>query len=354
MSPRVFAPLLAILLVAAPLGAARADGFFDSGDIPVTQDGRVYLGFGASAYFFEGPRRSGLGALYEDNDPTIVTTDIDDFEPRDATGLVGLTAGYVVSPGGEGLLRNLRVDLTSHYFSTSDSKNVDRVMNGVYTDFLAIDGSGFVSDPVGPGETLNGSFDVEYDYVDLGLLARSDVLLGPCDAVLSPSFGVAVARLEEHHSIFFTNVSEAFQFDRIREDVETYYSGFTLGAQLRVPLFWGLSFRAGATTWLAWARAEYDASQQLFASDPMKVNADDVDGHFGSRTTGSAALIYERGPFVLSVSGGVDYWDYVPVIDYPAPPLGAMYNAVDRTEPAHIDADDMLNFFTGVTVAVRL
>lgn len=353
MSPRVLVPIFAVLLVAAPLGAARADGFFDSGDIPVVQDGRLYFGFGASAYFFEGPRRSGLGALYEDNDPTIVTVDIDDFEPRDATGLVGLTAGYVVSPGGDGLLRNLRVELTSHYFSLHDSKNIDRMRPGVFTDFLAIDGSGFVNDPIGPGQTLNGSFDVEYDYVDLGLVARTDLQL-PCDAVLSPSFGAAVLRLEEHHSIHFTNASAGFQFDRIREDVETYYGGFTLGAQLHVPLFWGLSFRAGATTWLAWARAEYDAQQQLFASDPAKVDADDVDGHFGSRTIGSAAMLYEYGPFVLSLSGGVDYWHYVPVIDYPAPPLGVMYNAVNRTEPAHIDADDMLNFFTGLTVAVRL
>jgi len=55
-------PVLALLFAAPPAGA---DAFFDSGNTSVstTDDGRVYLGFGVSAYFFTAPERRNVGTI---------------------------------------------------------------------------------------------------------------------------------------------------------------------------------------------------------------------------------------------------------------------------------------------------
>ena len=49
--------------------------------------------------------------------------------------------------------------------------------------------------------------------------------------------------------------------------------------------------------------------------------------------------------------GGVDYWDYVPVIRHPAPLLGADYS-VPATDSAELGSTHMLNFFSGITLTV--
>jgi hypothetical protein len=335
-------------------GPAPADVFYDSGDVPVAKDGSLYFGFGAAAYHFNAPERHNVGTLYNDDDPTITRNDIFDFDPDEITPLWGLTMGYVLAPGAQALGSNTRVELTGHYFGFSDTKS-RRPVPPDYTDFLAIDGTGHVDDPVGPDDPFDAEFRVEYDYLDAGVLVRTDFELG-AGVVLSPSVGLAVSMIDEHHSLQFFDPADSEEFNRIREDVETWSGGPTLGSQLRVPLFFGLSLRLGGTAWLAYAHSEYDAGQVFFPGDPATgvANADNVRSGFGFRGTGSASLAWEAGPVVLAVTGGVDYWDRVPEIVHPQAPLGGIYNDVGNTSTAEIDLDDTTSYFAGITLAIRL
>ena len=52
---------LGLIVLGTLLAAsARADVFFDSGDVPVVESGGVYFGFGAAAYRFNAPERSNV------------------------------------------------------------------------------------------------------------------------------------------------------------------------------------------------------------------------------------------------------------------------------------------------------
>jgi len=344
--------LVLALVVALEAVPAGADAIFDSGDIPVatSQDGRFYLGFGASAYFFHGPERENVGALYEEND-FVQRVDIHDFSPDDDTPLYGVVAGVVLVPGPGPGGRDLRTELTAHYFDAQDARSVVRTPD-MFTDFLAIDGAGHVDDTVSPDDPVWNRFSARYRYFDVGALVRSDVVLAG-DVVLTPSLGLALARLDEHHSLEFLDIVDRQRFNRIREDVETWYGGPTLGGRLHVPVGAGLSLQLGGTAWLSYAHSQYRGTQH-FLVEPGRATENDSRNDFAFRAIASLGAAWQAGPFAVGVSGGVDYWDYVPIIRHPEAPLGAPYDQIFETEHAGLESGVMTNYFAGVTVSVRL
>jgi len=351
-STRLGLVLVASALIAAA-APARADVFFDSGDASVatTDDGTIYFGFGAASYWFTAPERRNVGTIYTDSDPAIVDNDVLHFQPDDVSPMYGLTLGLVLDPEEAGLGENLRVELTGHGFAASDAHSAS-VAPPVYWDYLAINGTGFVDDPVSPGNPRSYDIESHYRYFDIGALVRTDIPLGFLDAVVTPSVGLQVHRLLEHTSMYF--VGGGTVFNRIREDVETWYGGPTLGAQLVLPILPGLSVHAGGTAWLSYMNSDYEGDQ-AFISVPGGASETDDAQDFAFRGTASAGATASFGPVSLSVTGGVDFWDRTARVRQPeAYPLGAPYNSIAQTDPAELSFSEMTNYFVGATVAVRL
>lgn len=133
-----------------------------------------------------------------------------------------------------------------------------------------------------------------------------------------PSVGFVYASLDEDHEIQFRNATSGVDFNFINENVDTWYLGPTLGAQLHFQASEQISLQIGGTAWLTYAESDYDGNQQ-FLSVPGSAIASDDSSEFAFRGTASASATYDTGSVMFSVVGGIDYWDYAPVIIHPAP-----------------------------------
>ncbi|MBW2315561.1 MAG: hypothetical protein JRH10_15390 [Deltaproteobacteria bacterium] len=280
-----------------------------------------------------------------------MNNDVLHFQPDDVSPMYGVTLGWVATPGDAAVGQDLRVELTGHGFETSDSRT-GVVAPAVYWDYLGIDGTGYKDDVPSPGTSRSFDLESRYRYFDVGALVRTDIPLSVLDAVLTPSVGLQIHRLREHTSMAF--VSDGSRWNRIREDVETWYGGGTLGAQLAVPILPGLSLHAGGTAWLSYVNSDYEG-RQSFLSVPGRASEFDELQDFAFRGTGSAGVTASHGPFSLSVTGGIAFWDRAPRVRHPeANPIGAMYNSITQTDPAELTFSEMTNYFAGVTLSVRL
>lgn len=345
--------LLAAALLATAGTPARADVFYDSGDASVatTDDGQIYFGLGAAAYWFTAPERRNVGTIYTDDGNVFATTlesDVLHFQPDDVSPMYGATLGWVLDPEDGDIGSNVRVELTGHWFQMEDARSAT-VAPPVYWDFLALDGTGYADDVVPPGNPRNFDLESHYRYFDVGTLVRTDIVFGPL--VVIPSVGLQAHRLREHTSMqFFGGGTE---FNRIREDVETWYGGGTFGSQFVLRVVPGLSLHAGGTAWLSYFNSDYEGDQ-TYISVPGSAHVDDGKDGFAFRGTASGGATASIGPVSLSITGGVDFWDFAARIRQPQAPLGVLYNSVTQTDPAKITRSDMTNYFVGATLAIRL
>jgi hypothetical protein len=340
--------LLSALLVTA--GApARADVFYDSGDASVatTDDGEIYFGIGAAAYWFTAPERRNVGTIYQELG-TILESDVLHFQPDDVSPMYGATLGWVLDPEDGEIGSNVRVELTGHWFQMEDARSAT-VAPAFWWDFLSLNGTGYVDDVPSPGSPRNFDLESHYRYFDAGALVRTDIAFGPL--VVSPSAGLQVHRLREHTSMQFFGAGT--EFNRIREDVETWYGGGTFGTQFVLPIVSGLSIHAGGTAWLSYFDSDYEGDQ-TYISVPGGAHVDDGKDGFAFRGTASGGATVSVGPVSLSLTGGIDFWDFAARIRQPQAPLGVMYNSVSQTDSAKITRSDMVNYFAGATLAIRL
>lgn len=335
---------------------ADADIFFESTDTGrvASEDGRFYGSVSAGAYFLNAPRRRDFGAIYEEDD-NVQLNRIHEFEPSDAAPFIGLTLGHVFRSAGDSWYgTGLRGELSGHYFTAGDDKTVIRnnSASGYYTDILALDGTGYVTD-LGSGDTIQAKFDADYDYWDIGYRILSDIRLQDERFTITPSIGISYARFDEEYDIRYRNLSDNYNFNFIDEEVNTWFIGPTLGAQLHFQATPRVSLQIGGTAWLTYADSDYSARQIYFPDDDNDGSrASDSRNRFAFRGTLSGSASYDSGWALLSLAGGLDYWDYAPVIQHPVAPLGESYSDVGPTAPARLASDSMLNYFIGLKLSV--
>ena len=153
------------------------------------------------------------------------------FEPDDEAPAIAFTLGRQMADsslfGGE----NTRIEGTLQYFRADDSQTTTRKTDAAFTDFLGIDGSGYVDDVA--MDTTTGSFSVDYNVIDVDVRIRSDIQNSNKKLTWTPSVGIALTRVEEDHDVSFTVYGEMspLTINTIDESVDTVYVGPVAGIQ---------------------------------------------------------------------------------------------------------------------------
>jgi len=215
-------------------------------------------------------------------------------------------------------------------------------------------------------------FTADYDYVDFNLGIRTDYTLVKNKLFLSPYVGAIYAMLDQRFTISAETPSDLVASPlwpygkheyRVTENLETHYFGATFGVDFIVRIIEGLTFTLGGTISPLYADTDMDIKFRGTMWTPTnprvgtstKVN--DRDDTFTFRAMGKAQLAYQIGWFKAAVLGMVDYWDYVPVVEYPkysSGDWGALTPATYPSDVPGLDDGNMTNWILMFTATILL
>ena len=341
--------LLSIAFILSLYGASAHAGlmFTNAQGADFESDNGLYGKISAGIVFFEAPRRDHIGATYEECcGDEVGLNNVYKFEPDDEAPAIAFTLGRQMASyslfGGA----NTRIEGTLQYFRADDSQTTTREPDLGFTDFLGIDGSGYVDDI--EMNTTTGSFSADYNVIDFDVRIRSDIQSSNKKLTWTPSVGFALTRLEEDHDISFTT-DVGDQFNTIDESVDTVYVGPVVGIEFNYQTSPKWSFNGGVDLHMAYVDADYKGSQSPDA-DTASISAHDDDSDFSLNTTVSLGTTYDAGWSKLSFVAGWQHWSYAPVIEHPVAPIGNAYDGTTSTRPAHIGSDSMTMGFIGLSL----
>ena len=347
--------LLLVGFGAFSMGSSSAHAglmFTNASGADFESDNGLYGKISTGIVFFEAPRRDHIGATYEEccDDDSVARNNVYKFEPDDEAPAIAFTLGRQMADyslfGGE----NTRIEGTLQYFRADDSQTTTRKTDATFTDFLGIDGSGYVDD-VGM-DTTTGSFSADYNVIDVDVRIRSDIQNSNKKLTWTPSVGIALTRVEEDHDVSFTAYGEGSRLtiNTIDESVDTVYVGPVAGIQFNYQTSPKWSFNGGVDLHMAYVDVDYKGSQLPGDPEIASMSSSDDDSDFSLNTTISLGTTYDTGGSKLSFVAGWQYWSYAPVIEHPVATIGNEYNDTTPTRPSHIGSDSMTMGFIGLSL----
>ncbi len=318
--------------------------------LPADTSGRLYGSIATGVVNFKAPEREGMGLVYEEDD-NVQVNNIYDFEPEDEANSIALTLGRTISDVNWFPGMNHRIQGTITYYEAEDQQTLsrDNGITGYYTDYMAIDGRGYIED-VANGEVIRSKYEADFQYVDLNVRMIADLPLEDTSLLLSPYIGVSAVQIEEAYKTEFTATGSNVDFNHIDEDVTTYYIGALIGSTLTYKINPKFSVAIDGSVMLAYVSSEYDADQ-AFVSQLGGASVNDSQKDFSYRSSLVLSASYDLDWSVISLEAGVDYWDYAALIEHPTAPLGESYSSVANTGAAKLDKDTMTNTFVGLRLS---
>jgi hypothetical protein len=281
---------------------------------------------------------------------------------------------------------NLRVELSANFYFPDYSRTKDLplpefqgppglgVILGMY---FSNDGMEGVA-PLGAdgfGVLARGApsvkYSIDYDYIDFNLVVKTDHDLAENFLTFTPYVGLTVSILNQDFSLSTETDSNAVPFFlaapyeyNVDGDLDTWYAGLLIGADLKFLIVNGLSFTIGGSIAPLYASTDMDlhfhGDYRLPGPIPpfkssISTRVDDEYSDITCRATGKAEVNFRKAWLELSLTGSVEYWDYVPVVQYPT------YNSGDwnyfvpaswSSAVPKIEDDHMLNFNTLFKVTI--
>jgi hypothetical protein len=270
-----------------------------------------------------------------------------EVDPED-TGPRGYVAlGYLFDPARiPGYLgQGFRVEVSSNLYTADDSEvehpglssvsgqMPTRYLVGAYYSNGGMEGIAIL----GASGNLEGpTYEVAavrlravYHYWDLNVTARTQYPLVPNRLFLSPYFGPMYGNLDQTLKMRAKTPSEIvwawgeYKY-RVDENLDTDYWGATFGLDLVVKIMEGLTFTLGGSLSPLWADTDMDIRfrgdmlpEGNFNMTSGNTRVRDSDTEFTFRATGKAELAYRVAWFKASLLGLVEYWDAVPLVEYP-------------------------------------
>jgi hypothetical protein len=188
---------------------------------------------------------------------------------------------------------------------------------------------------------------------------------------LSPYVGLILAFLEQNFAYSTETASQSipitFGLDydyAVREDLDSWYAGLVLGADVIFTVTPELSFSLGGAVLPLYAHTEMDIKfngdmtvlgLQGLNTEDTTTRVSDSASNWTFRAMAKAEATYRIKWFAVSLSGMVDYWDDVPVIDYPDYSSGdwsiAPSTPVHSEKVPEIDGKRMINYGVMFNVA---
>jgi hypothetical protein len=271
-----------------------------------------------------------------------------EFDPKD-TGPRGYVAlGYLFDPSRIPyyLGQRFRVELSSNIYTVDDSdvehpdapalavQGPQRFLVGAYYSNDGMEGIALLGTSLpapDPSAAAAVSLDAVYHYWDLNVTARTQYSLVKDRLFLSPYFGPMYGNLDQTLKMRAKTPSQVVGFTpggkykyRVDENLDTDYWGATFGLDLVVKIMEGLTFTLGGSLSPLWADTDLDIrfrgdmrAENSVVKTSGNTRVRDSDTEFTFRATGKAELAYRVAWFRASVLGLVEYWDAVPLVEYP-------------------------------------
>jgi hypothetical protein len=363
--------------------------FLSANPAPAGEEkGGLYFRGGPGTIFFHPPDLNSF-PFYENDAIGNIAGRVQsplDFEPDDTTAMGELALGYRLNPSQVSpfLGQGLRFEVSSNFYFPEDSDTIVPLSTGILVGGGGALLGAFYSDRGMEGLSLLGfqsavspavesfpriRFRVDYDYWDLNLGARTDYArLNNC-LLISPYAGAIYSRLDQRLSIGAAIPSDADAVTigsgwayKVREDLDSYYVGATLGLDFIVRIFEGTTLTLGGSFSPLWAHTDMDIKFQgdrlntlLITNEKVTTKVDDSESEFTFRATGKAELAYKIRGLKLALLGLVQYWDYVPVVEYPRYSAGDWNAFTPATYPSDvpkIDDETMTNWIIMFTATI--
>jgi hypothetical protein len=338
-----------------------------------------YFDAGASALFFNPPEKDSF-PLYNNAGPwDDVTQSGMRFDSSSVTVMPRFAFGYEFdrcdTPSFLG--EDLKAEFSSSFYNADkhEKRPLPRprfTHNGTQAGIMSaiiwgpsgraigtVDYSVLVT-PV-PG-TLVGSqaplwMDADYGALDLNLGLRTEYTLIKDRLSISPYVGVTHQNLDQRFELGIrgdSNPSAAYPLYRDQEKLATEAWGATVGVDFKVKVLKRLTFTLGGTVSPLWNHTEMKWGNQLVLSPAASVGwwMKNQEDKFTFRAAGQAGFTYEVNKWlVVGANGGLDYWNYVPVVKYPSYQPTEFAPGVSRLP--RLSHDSMLNWTGGVNFTVR-
>jgi hypothetical protein len=325
---------------------------FSAAGTPVAAESGLYFEAGPGLIVYDPPDRDtfpfhefffGFPGLFSDLDSPL------EFDPKD-TGARGYVAlGYLFDPSRiPGYLgQGFRVELSSNIYSAGDSDTEypdapalavqapQRHLVGAYYSNDGMEGIALLGTslpPPDPSAVSSVHLTSDYHYWDLNVTARTQYPLVKDRLFLAPYFGPMYGNLDQTLKMRARTPSEVVGFTplgeykyRVDENLDTDYWGATFGLDLVVKIMDGLTFTLGGSLSPLWADTDMDIRFRgdMLPGGPAifktsgNTRVHDSDTEFTFRATGKAELAYRVAWFKASLLGLVEYWDAVPLVEYP-------------------------------------
>jgi hypothetical protein len=362
--------MLVISLMAQP--AAFAD------------NGRLYGEAGAGLVIFKPPEKDSF-PFYETNGGLIVglsgrVESPLEFDPDDTAVSGHLLFGYRLGgPEPAGICgANFRVEFSTNFYFPEYSRtksfksperntpSVGALMGAFYSndgmEGIAILGANGAF-PISGVPDIR--FNADYDYIDFTLNVRSDYALMKDVLTLSPYIGLTLAYLEQNFSysnqnpvsLLVNGVLVDYDY-AVDEDLDSWYAGLVIGADVIFNVTPELSFTLGGSFSPLYAQTDLDLTfdgdsfinSLVNPKESMTTKVSDSNSNWTFRAMAKAEVNYRINWFAISLSGMVDWWDDVPVVDYPDYSAGDWFPLNYSDKVPQIDGKHMLNYGTMLKV----
>jgi hypothetical protein len=312
-----------------------------------------------------------------------------EFHPND-TALSGrLLFGYHLraqEPSGS-WGSNLRIEFSTNFYfpDFSQTKTLEDpsafgpapigIVGGAFfsndgMEGLALLGLGGVLFPF--NDTPDLRFNADYDYIDFTLSLRRDYPLVKDTVTLSPYAGITLAILDQTFSysaetpsntaLVFGGFGGKFDY-AVKEELDSWYAGLIIGADVIFNVTPQFSVSIGGAFLPLYADTDMDIKfdgEALQSLGPLSVGdlttrVSDSSSNWTFRAMFNAEVAYRINWFEVSLSGMVDYWNDVPVVDYPdynnrdwGVPIVPINNFT--SDVPEIDGKQMLNYGVSLNV----
>lgn len=342
-----------------------------------------YLDAGINALIFNPPERKSLPIYDTNNQTRDALMNQTRFESDALAAYPRLAFGYEFAKDATPSIlgEDLRVEFSSAFFWTDPSETEGMVLPtrhpppGSFAIGMLYgpggDGSGAILNRSG-ATGISGMplrYKADYAQLDLNLGMRTEYTLVKDRLLISPYVGFTRQTLDQNLTLSTQRLQDITVIPpdnpryKASEEFDTEAYGATFGLDFKVRILKRLSFTAGGTVSPLWASTDMRLSYfgDVFdttggARVGVASGLKDSEDEFTFRATAKAAFSYEVNKWlVITASGGMDYWDYVPQVKYPTylpneHLLGFGPKVVRKPTIGH---DNMLNWMGGLNFTVR-